>query len=169
MELYSSTTAIQGSSISANGTFTTTDVASGGNYTITGITGTVGGDTITSLLAPGSTGSNDNLISTTGNLDFNGFSFGTNGSPQYWNLFLDNSSTYKLLNSTSAGTGITGTTSDTTGTFTAISTTSSAVPFEIPFGATIPAIGSVLALGVMRKARKSTSNTFSITTTEKVN
>jgi len=49
------------------------------------------------------------------------------------------------------------------------SASSAAVPFDIPGGATIPALGSVLALGVMRKARKSTSNTFSITTTEKVN
>jgi len=47
--------------------------------------------------------------------------------------------------------------------------TSQAVPFDIPYGATIPALGSVLALGVMRKVRKFTSNNISNTTTEKVN
>ncbi len=31
------------------------------------------------------------------------------------------------------------------------------VPFEIPGGATIPALGSILALGAMRKIRKSTA------------
>ncbi len=45
----------------------------------------------------------------------------------------------------------------------------SAVPFDIPGGATIPALGSVLALGVMRKGRKFTSNNLSNTATEKVN
>jgi len=32
-------------------------------------------------------------------------------------------------------------------------TAATPVPFEIPFGATLPAFGSILALGVMRKAR----------------
>ncbi|MEH2160642.1 MAG: hypothetical protein V7K38_06245 [Nostoc sp.] len=37
---------------------------------------------------------------------------------------------------------------------------STAVPFEIPGGATIPSVGALLALGLMRKARKSiASNT----------
>jgi hypothetical protein len=45
---------------------------------------------------------------------------------------------------------------------------SSAVPFDIPGGSTIPVAGSLLGLAVLRKARKSTSNIFSITTTEKV-
>ncbi|MEH2382764.1 MAG: hypothetical protein V7K27_28415 [Nostoc sp.] len=41
-----------------------------------------------------------------------------------------------------------------------VSFTSAAVPFDIPGGATIPAVGGLLALGLMRKARKSlASNT----------
>jgi len=51
-------------------------------------------------------------------------------------------------------------------TFTPVS---SAVPFNIPGGATIPTLGSVLALGILRKARKFRSNNFSNTVTEKVN
>jgi hypothetical protein len=45
----------------------------------------------------------------------------------------------------------------------AIITPVAAVPFDIPCGATIPALGSVLALGVMRKTRKATSNNLSTT------
>jgi hypothetical protein len=33
--------------------------------------------------------------------------------------------------------------------------TAAAVPFDIPGGATIPSVGALLALGAMRKARKS--------------
>ena len=40
----------------------------------------------------------------------------------------------------------------------AIITPVATVPFDIPGGATIPTLGSVLALGVMRKARKFTVN-----------
>jgi len=43
------------------------------------------------------------------------------------------------------------------------------VPFDIPGGATIPALGSVLALGILRKARKFTSDNISYTATKKVN
>jgi len=70
-------------------------------------------------------------------------------------------------NGTADGTaGITGYTFTFNGSATPAS---SAVPFDIPGGTTIPALGSVLALAVMRKIRKSTSNNFSNTTTEKVN
>ncbi len=45
-------------------------------------------------------------------------------------------------------------------TFSSFSAPSAAVPFDIPGGATIPAVGGLLALGLMRKARKSlASNT----------
>jgi len=36
---------------------------------------------------------------------------------------------------------------------------STPVPFDIPYGTTIPGLGSVLALGVMRKVRNFTSAT----------
>jgi hypothetical protein len=44
---------------------------------------------------------------------------------------------------------------DTDLTFALGSSSPATVPFDIPGGATIPAVGSLLALGAMRKARKS--------------
>jgi hypothetical protein len=48
------------------------------------------------------------------------------------------------------------------------SVTAAAVPFDIPGGATIPALSSLLALGGMRKARKKVSNNISNSVTEKI-
>jgi hypothetical protein len=107
---------------------------------ITAWDGQVGGVTITSLFTPGSYNGNDNAYP----LGPNGVSFST-GSIDY-NLFAQNVNTYELDGSDS---------STFTGGFTTTAPSSSSVPFNIPGGATIPTVGSLLALGAMRKARKS--------------
>jgi hypothetical protein len=84
-----------GGSIGGSGTFTTTDGPE--PFTITGITGTVEGSTITSLLPPDSLGGNDNLLSTSQpQLTFSGVSFEANGEP--WNLFENFSNNLFTLN-----------------------------------------------------------------------
>jgi len=60
-----------------SGCFTATNDG-GGQYTITAISGTFDGGTITSLIAPGGYAENDNLLfypATPGQVDFDGFSF----------------------------------------------------------------------------------------------
>jgi hypothetical protein len=120
-----------------SGTFDT-DTA---NTTITRWDGQVDGRAIQGLLTAGAWENNDNKYPLTNT----GVSFeeveGTS-----WNLFkAPSTSVLSCCTSTFTGTF--------TGTFTA---TAVAVPFDnIPGGATIPAVGSLLALGAMRKVKKS--------------
>lgn len=68
-----------GTGIAASGVLTTTDNG-GGNYTITAISGTFNGDSMT-LIAPGGFQGNDNTLffpGAPGLLDFSGFSFVSN-------------------------------------------------------------------------------------------
>jgi hypothetical protein len=103
--------------------------------------GQVNGVTITALSATGSYNGNDNAYPLTSN----GVSFST-ASINY-NLYFTNS-TYEL-----DGTDSLGSVTSYYGAFT--TNAPSSVPFNIPGGATIPTVGSLLALGAMRKARKS--------------
>ncbi|WP_017652414.1 PEP-CTERM sorting domain-containing protein [Fortiea contorta] len=79
-------TGIGGSTASASGTLTTTDLNAGNNsYTITGITGTRTSNGVTnnilSLLAPGTFGNNDNLLFANAPfLDPQGFAFTAGGA-----------------------------------------------------------------------------------------
>jgi hypothetical protein len=99
----------------------------------------------------------------------NGQIVDTSGGVGYWYGFLTtnfndalvfnalvfNGSSNSYGHVTGFGTGVYNTPqSDTGGTiiFTAAGTT--AVPFDIPGGATIPSVGTLLALGAMRKAKK---------------
>jgi hypothetical protein len=146
-----------GTGITANGTFTTNDTPdSSGFYQITGITGQRNGDTINGLQTAGTAipGNEpyavDNLISLgSQQLTGNGFGYSTSGG-NYSNLFFADFLTtpgYLDFNSVPPFTGVGSTESN-------INFSATVVPFDIPGGATIPALGSVLALSVMRKARK---------------
>jgi hypothetical protein len=75
-----------GSLVNTSGQFTSTDLGNGTSL-ITAITGTSNGSTITALLAPGTLGGNDNLLTFPGpTLDFSGVSFiAANGDE--FNLF----------------------------------------------------------------------------------
>jgi hypothetical protein len=144
-----------GAGINASGTFTTNDTPNGsGFYTITDITGTRNGIAITGLSAPGGLGGNDNLISQSSPyLTFNGFTYSWNGS--FVNVYNQGNGTWRSgVNSANSGTSFNG---DLTSiTFTAsVNPSPTPVPFDIPGGATIPTVGSVFALGLMRKAKKS--------------
>jgi PEP-CTERM motif-containing protein len=80
-------------SFSGAGQFDTQATGISGQYKITGVTGTTAGQSITTLLAAGSYGGNDNLLfypagSATASLDYNGVSYQlANGS--YTNLYLN--------------------------------------------------------------------------------
>ncbi|HEY1880001.1 MAG TPA: PEP-CTERM sorting domain-containing protein [Caulobacteraceae bacterium] len=80
-----------------SGTFTTAGGSS--PFTITGITGTVDGNAITALLAPGVFAVNDNILySPAPYLDLNGVSFVANGVDL--NLFFLSGTVYGLENPT---------------------------------------------------------------------
>jgi PEP-CTERM motif len=74
------TYAYTGNGIASAGLLTTTDVAVGGAYTITDITGTRNTDDISGLLAPGAFGGNDNQLYSSGPfVDVPGFSYTSAG------------------------------------------------------------------------------------------
>lgn len=135
---------------SGSGTF---DLDSTGTL-ITAWDGQVGGVTITSLFpanpSTSSFNSNDNVYPLTSN----GVSFATaNNNYTLWLHSQDplNPAPYELDVFDSSGT-----TTPSSSDFGAFTTNApSSVPFNIPGGATIPTVGSLLALGAMRKARKS--------------
>jgi len=155
---------------SGSGTFTTTGTTAIANtqYTVTGVTGTYNGQTLSST--PGTYLGPDNILEWDGSsgflTDHNGIT--VNGTSNDLNIYSTSASTttFDPINTVIYSTNFSKY-SLTSANLTPVS--SSAVPFEVPSGATIPALGSLLTLGVMRKARKFTSNNFSITVTEKVN
>jgi len=148
-----------GTDVTANGTFTTTDSPNiNGYYTIESITGTRNGDIITGLVPPNQGNSNifsgnDNLISSSGNPDFDGFNYYvpvTTQTPYGEASVYDNvlpTGNYPVGYYEATGDGTNG----TNGRLITFSAT--VVPFDIPGGATIPSLGSVLALCVLRKVR----------------
>jgi hypothetical protein len=124
-----------------SGTF---DTAADGT-TITSWNGQVGGVAIANLLNAGGLGGNDNLYPLTDN----GVSF--NDSFFFYNIFKSSELGWVLgKGTTNSGFNFNRGVFD--GEFNA---TAVPVPFDIPGGATIPAVGSLLALGAMRKAKKS--------------
>jgi hypothetical protein len=139
-----------------NGTLTSSDTPdTNGYYSITGISGFIGGNP-SNLLPQGTTSADgvtsDNLITVNSpNLTSRGFTFSDNGNgdgtidvryetgttPGYYEI--TNFGTYALSN-------------------VSFSSNIPPVPMEIPGGEASVALGTVLAIGVMRKARKFTSN-----------
>jgi len=98
------------------------------------------------------------------------------------NGFLDTNGTFTTINDPSGVNGtqangintagqIVGSYTDSSGNFNGFLATQDtpAVPFDVPGGATIPTLGTVLAIGVMRKIRKSISNNLSKPKIKKVN
>jgi hypothetical protein len=142
-----------GTAINASGTFTTNDTPDGsGFYTIAAITGTRNSIAITGLSAPGGLGGNDNLISQSSPyLTFNGFTYSWNGS--FVNVY-DNGGGVWREGVGSLNTGSTFNISSGPKNVTFTASASAAVPFDIPGGATIPTVGSLFALGLMRQAKK---------------
>ncbi|WP_143046354.1 PEP-CTERM sorting domain-containing protein [Trichormus sp. NMC-1] len=127
-----------GTGVNAAGTFTTNDTPNGsGFYTISAITGTRNSNTINSLLGAGVFG-NNNLISLSSPYLTNGgaFAYFAGGNP--FNVSYSSATGWRDSNISV--------------TFTASASTP--VPFDIPGGATIPTVGSLFALGLMRQAKK---------------
>jgi hypothetical protein len=139
-----------GSGISASGTFTTNNTPDGsGFYTISGISGTRNGILISGLSAPGLLGLNDNRISASSpHLTLFGFTYSWNGSfvnvDNVLGIWTEGRSALNFGTNFSLGAA--------TVNFTA--SPSTPVPFDIPGGATIPTVGSLFALALMRKAKK---------------
>lgn len=136
--------------ITASGTYTTTDTPINGYYTITGITGTRNGFNITGLVSPGEGNvnvypGNDLKLTLLGLPSSDGISFLVDATPfgevnlygngEVVNESLDNFNSIEVSYLS-----------------TAVSEPEQ-VPFDIPGGATIPALGGLLALGAMRKVR----------------
>jgi hypothetical protein len=128
---------------SGSGTFTATDDGSG-IYTITAITGTFDGGTITSLVPPGlGLGGNDNLLfyPSSAQLDTHGISFGDGGSE--FNIFYDTFYIYQEAFGGVAASGF-------IATFTA-SPSVTPLPAALPLFAT--GIGAMGLLGWRRKRK----------------
>jgi hypothetical protein len=139
-----------GTGISASGTFTTNDTPDGsGFYTISGISGTRNGVTISALSAPGLLGLNDNRISASSPyLTLFGFTYSWNGSfvnvDNVLGIWTEGRSPLNF--GTNFGLGA------ATVNFTA--SPSTPVPFDTPAGQAMATVGSLFVLGLMRQAKK---------------
>jgi hypothetical protein len=141
-------------------TITTTDQEVGGYYTITNVTGELDGEAIFQLNIPGQNDlNNDNLITPTGQLSPNGFGFeALDPFAEFWEPYVDiapegsgGSQAIVTVNTGPFFNGVPSYTYTVNGTFYATSPIS--VPFKSPGGAIILTLGSVVAIGVMRKVR----------------